>query len=274
MTFASNAGADVNTATSHVLGRVSGLTASRAVAIVEYRAKHGLFQCREDLKCVKGIGPITFRNVAGFLRVEGTNPLDATVVHPEQYTASRELIQAALGRRTLSDEDLAKVLFTEQLRAAFSSCDWTRLQSEVCGGAVDVVGLQTIGRWVSDSSFCSTAMWDVRGIRGVAPRLVRRGLPRPADLRPGATLGGTVRNITSFGVFVDIGAEEDALLHRSEYAGKADGFVIGEWLPSVTILAVSAEKGGKISLTLRHGAVEVAEASCMETPGKKRKHMK
>ena len=260
----------MNTATPHVLGRISGLTASQAAAIVRYRAKHGRFRCREDLKRVEGIGAGTFRNVAGFLRVEGTNPLDATVVHPEQYTATRELIQAVLGRRTLSDEDLAKVLFTEQLRAAFSSCDWTRLQAEVCGGAVDVAILQTVSRWVSDRTFCSTAMWDVRGIRGVAPRLVRRGLPRPADLRPGATLGGTVRNITSFGVFVDIGAGEDALLHRSEYAGKADGFVIGEWLPSVTILTVSTKKGGKISLTLRKCEAGTVDAANKERLGYKR----
>lgn len=249
----SEVGADVNSASEHVLGRASGLKAPQAAAIVKYRDANGPFRCLEDLKTVKGIGAVTFQNAAGFLRVTGSEPLDSTIVHPEQYVICRELLKAITkSSHKLSNSDISSLLFSDQLRRAVLECSWSSIQSEVCGGKEDVETLKTIAKWVSDSTFCSTATSDVRGIRGVAPRLLRKGIPEPADLCAGAVVEGTVRNITSFGVFVDIGAGEDALLHKSQYGPKtASGFVIGERLSEVTIIGVNADRGGKISLTLR-----------------------
>jgi protein Tex len=257
------AGADVNTASQHILARASGLSSSQAAAIVKHRAQHGPFPNLEALKKVKGIGPMTFQNAAGFLRVIGEEPLDRTIVHPEQYAVTRELLRALTGGsgsgKKLSSADISSLLFSPRLVQAVAGCDWASVQASVGGGALSVEALQTLARWVSDNTFSSTATADVRGIRGVAPRLQRTSLPQPADLTAGSVVEGTVRNITSFGVFVDIGAGDDALLHKSQYADKERvGFVIGERLPAVTILGVSAERGGKISLTLKPTGNSVA----------------
>lgn len=206
---------------------------------------------------------MTFQNAAGFLRVIGEEPLDRTIVHPEQYAVTRELLQTLMGSaKKLSSAEISALLFSDRLVAAVRNCTWSTIQASASGGAQSVETLQTIAKWVSDDTYSSTATSDVRGIRGVAPRLHRRGLPRPEDLTVGAVVEGTVRNITSFGVFVDIGAGDDALLHKSQYGEKERvGFVIGEQLPAVTILSVSSERGGKISLTLKstrasHGVVQ------------------
>eukprot|EP00602_Paraphysomonas_sp_CaronLab_P001578 CAMPEP_0185030632 /NCGR_PEP_ID=MMETSP1103-20130426/17609_1 /TAXON_ID=36769 /ORGANISM="Paraphysomonas bandaiensis, Strain Caron Lab Isolate" /LENGTH=802 /DNA_ID=CAMNT_0027565833 /DNA_START=132 /DNA_END=2540 /DNA_ORIENTATION=+ len=241
----SEVGADVNTASEHILSYASGIGRAQAKAIVQHRVANGPFSSLEDLKSVRGIGKIAFQNSAGFLRIlGGSEPLDGTIVHPEMYDCARSLLRAVCNN---SNANVRSLLFSESLRRALESCNWSLLASSL---REDVDQLRTIGRWLSDPIYSSTAHSDVRGIRGVPPQLLRRSIPPPGNFAVGDEVVGTVRNITSFGTFVDIGAEDDALLHKSKYGARAiTGFVIGESV-NVKILSIErAGKGQKIALT-------------------------
>ncbi|MBI5330908.1 MAG: RNA-binding transcriptional accessory protein [Betaproteobacteria bacterium] len=192
-------GVDVNTASAPLLARVSGLNASLAGQIVAHRDAHGPFPDRESLRQVPRLGPKTFELAAGFLRVPGgSNPLDASGVHPESYPVVQ---------RILND------LKTGLTQVIGNTDALKRLKPETY--ADDRFGLPTV--------------------QDILKELEKPGRdPRPAfrtaafqdgvhdlkDLKPGMQLEGTVTNVTNFGAFVDIGVHQDGLVHISALSEK------------------------------------------------------
>ncbi len=192
-------GVDLNTASVPLLTRVSGLSAGVAAAVVRWREAHGAFASRQDLLQVSGLGPKTFEQCAGFLRIRGgSNPLDMTGVHPETYPVVERIlahtgqpVSALMGR-------------AEMLRA---------LRPELFANAQfgvitvrDIIGeLERPGR-------------DPRGDFRVAR--FTDGVHDIADLKPGMVLQGTVSNVAAFGAFVDLGVHQDGLVHVSQLADK------------------------------------------------------
>jgi uncharacterized protein len=192
-------GVDLNTASAPLLARVAGLGSGVAGAIVRWRDANGAFRRRAQLLDVPGLGPKTFEQAAGFLRIRGgDDPLDASGVHPETYpvvhkmlAATGQSIDALMGR-----SDMLKALKPE----AFAD---TRF------GAITVkdilAELEKPGR-------------DPRPDFKVAR--FNDGVSALKDLKPGMLLEGTVTNVAAFGAFVDIGVHQDGLVHVSQLANR------------------------------------------------------
>jgi len=195
-------GVDVNTASATLLSHVSGLDVAIADAMVAYREAHGVFKTREQLKAVPGLNAHVFQQAAGFLYVlDGEHRLDATRIHPKDYV----LVEQILKDNSLS---LADVSATPE---ALDAIDFSRY-GEVCDG-----GLPTVQDWVHELR-----------APGSDPRPAFKQLeskPKPVVIRLEAlkqdmSLEGVVRRITSFGAFVDVGAEQHGLVHISALADK------------------------------------------------------
>ncbi|HKJ72268.1 MAG TPA: Tex family protein [Gammaproteobacteria bacterium] len=190
-------GVDANTASAPLLTRVSGLNASLAGRIVEYRDAHGAFPDRQALKQVPRLGDKTFEQAAGFLRIRGgTNPLDASAVHPEAYPVV-ERILAAAGRPV--DRVLGDAPFLRGLRPE----DYTDERFGVPTVTDIISELEKPGR--DPRPEFETASF-------------REGVEELADLEPGMILEGVVTNVTNFGAFVDVGVHQDGLVHISQMA--------------------------------------------------------
>jgi protein Tex len=192
-------GVDVNTASSALLTRVSGLNPTTACNLVEYRDEHGMFADRAALKSVPRIGDKTYEQAAGFLRVmNGGNPLDRSAVHPESYRVVDKIVQTAGG-------DLNTIIGNS-----------TFLKSLQAERFVDEqVGLPTIVDILSEL--------DKPG-RDPRPEFktatFKEGVEKVSDLEPGMLLEGVVTNVTNFGAFVDVGVHQDGLVHISALADK------------------------------------------------------
>ena len=192
-------GVDLNTASVPLLARVSGLTPAVAASIVRWRDTHGAFRSRAQLLDVAGLGPKTFEQAAGFLRIrDGDNPLYMTGVHPETYALVERMIDAT-GRpieRLMGAVDVLKSLKPE----AFADERF---------GAITVkdilVELEKPGR-------------DPRPDFKVAR--FNEGVNDLQDLKPGMLLEGTVSNVAQFGAFVDLGVHQDGLVHLSQMANR------------------------------------------------------
>ncbi|KQO65530.1 Tex family protein [Methylobacterium sp. Leaf88] len=192
-------GVDVNTASAPLLARVSGLTARVASNIIGHRDAHGPFRSRAGLKKVAGLGPKAYELAAGFLRIRGgTDPLDASGVHPEAYpvvrrilTATGQPIQALIGN-TGALRSLDPKVFTD---ATFGLPTVTDILSE----------LEKPGR-------------DPRPAFRTAT--FQEGVEKIADLKPGMRLEGVVTNVAAFGAFVDVGVHQDGLVHISMLADR------------------------------------------------------
>ena len=187
-------GVELNSASAALLGRVSGLGASIAQAIVDHRDRNGPFHDREALRAVPRLGARTFEQCAGFLRIaKANNPLDASAVHPESYPVV-ERIAAAQG---CSVEEL--VGNAERVRAI-----------DPCRFVADGIGELTLRDILAELEK-----------PGRDPRPAFRtaafteGVETLADLRPGMTLEGVVTNVANFGAFVDVGVHQDGLVHVS-----------------------------------------------------------
>lgn len=207
-------GVDLNTASAPLLEYVSGISKQIAKNIVVYREEHGRFENRAELLKVPRLGPKAYEQCAGFLRIiGGTDPLDATAVHPESYAATREL----LSRAGITPQEVL-----ERTHAA-------KLRDFVAGGAADKRQMRK-----NIESFLRTTAADLEigeiTLRDIVSELIRPGrdpredMPRPVlrsdvlemkDLQPGMILKGTVRNVIDFGAFVDIGVHQDGLVHIS-----------------------------------------------------------
>jgi uncharacterized protein len=192
-------GVDVNLASVPLLARVAGLSATNARAIVEHREQHGAFADRKALLKVSGIGPKTFEQCAGFLRIQGgDNPLDASAVHPESYA----LVEAI---RVRANKPIHELIGN---KSALSNISATGFAAQGFGEFTvrDVLAeLEKPGR-------------DPRPEFKVAR--FNDGVNDIKDLREGMLLEGTVTNVAAFGTFVDVGAHQDGLVHVSQLANK------------------------------------------------------
>ncbi|MCC9597493.1 MULTISPECIES: Tex family protein [unclassified Rubrivivax] len=192
-------GVDLNTASAPLLARVSGLSPAVAASIVRWRDAHGAFRNRQQLLEVSGLGPRTFEQAAGFLRIrDGDNPLDLTGVHPETYPVVQKML-AATGRPVQELMGRAEVLRTLK----------PELFADEKFGAITVkdilAELEKPGR-------------DPRPDFTVAR--FNEGVEDIKDLQPGMVLEGTVSNVAQFGAFVDLGVHQDGLVHVSQLSNK------------------------------------------------------
>ncbi len=192
-------GVDLNTASAPLLARVSGLSTALAEAIVSRRDEGGPFASRRELLQVSRLGERTFEQCAGFLRIpNGSEPLDASSVHPEAYDVAKKIV-AACGRDVralMGDSAALKALdpsvFVDQRFGLPTVCDI-------------IAELEKPGR-------------DPRP--GFKTASFAEGIDDLKDLKPGMTLEGTVSNVAAFGAFVDIGVHQDGLVHVSQLADR------------------------------------------------------
>ena len=191
-------GVNVNTASKSILKYISGLTKSVIEKI--YKAKEErAFTSREDLKNVKGISDKVYEQAVGFLRVKGANPLDNTGIHPESY----ELTNRLLKELNLDIKDINNTTFKDVLSKANVKELSTKLESDTFTIEDIIKELSTPGLDPRDSLEAPILKSDILELK---------------DLKVGIKLQGTVRNVTSFGAFVDIGLHDDGLVHISKMA--------------------------------------------------------
>ena len=192
-------GVDLNTASVPLLSRVSGLSASVAKAVVRWREANGAFKSRQELLKVTGLGPKSFEQSAGFLRIRGgDNPLDMTGVHPEAYPVVEAIVEKS-GKPVAELMGRADMLKT--LRPELFANDRFGVIT-----VKDILGeLEKPGR-------------DPRPDFAVAR--FNEGVEDIADLKEGMVLEGTVSNVAQFGAFVDLGVHQDGLVHVSQLSNK------------------------------------------------------
>ena len=226
-------GVDVNSASAALLSRVSGLSSSIALNIVAYRNQHGAFESREALKQVPRLGPKCFEQAAGFLRImHGSNPLDASAVHPESYPVVERILEGSgkSVRELIGDSSFLRSLKPE------------RFVSEQ-------VGLPTIKDILKELEKPGR---DPRPEFKSAELL--EGVEEITDLKPGMVLEGTVTNVTNFGAFVDIGVHQDGLVHISalsrNFVKDPHSVVKTGDVVRVKVLEVDAKRR-RIALTMR-----------------------
>lgn len=235
----SSVGVDVETASVQLLTHVAGIGKALAANIVAYREENGITS-RAQLKKVPKLGPKAFEQCAGFLRVRGSNPLDATAVHPESYPAAKALLERlGLDVRDIRRGGIAGV------KARVQALGADKLAKELGVGEMTLL--------------------DIASELEKPGRDPREDLPAPVlrtdvlsmeDLVPGMELTGTVRNVIDFGAFVDIGVHQDGLVHISRMSEKfirhpseavAVGDVVRVWVVDVD------QKKKRIALTMVKG---------------------
>ena len=228
-------GVDLNTASAALLGHVAGLTSKTAKAIVTHRDTNGPFATRRQLRDVKGLGPKSFEQAAGFLRIpDAADPLDQTAIHPESYNAARRLIELADG--TAGDLDLPRVAAILRRRIASGVTDIATL------AAAAGIGEPTLHDLLEAMEKPGR---DPR--HDAPPPILRSDVLKLEDLQPGMWLKGTVRNVVDFGAFVDIGLKHDGLVHVSELADRfvknpLDVVHVGD-IVDVRVLSVDPARG-------------------------------
>ena len=230
-------GVDLNTASAPLMEHISGITKTLAKNIIEYREANGRFTNRKELLKVAKLGPKAFEQCAGFMRISGgTNPLDATSVHPESYEIAETLIRH-LG---YSMNDLASGQLKGITKAAG---DIKSLAKELGVGTVTVTDL------------VKELEKPARDPRSEMPQPILRGdILEMKDLKEGMILKGTVRNVIDFGAFVDIGVHQDGLVHISQMSDKfikhpLDVVSVGD-IVTVKVMSVDLAKK-RIQLTMK-----------------------
>lgn len=247
-------GVEVNTASEEILTYVSGLGPQLAGNIILYRNEKGAFPSRESLKKVPRLGPKAFEQAAGFLRIrKGTNPLDASAVHPESYP----VVEAMAKDLDCTVGDLLKE-------------DALRKQIEKKRYVTDKVGMPTLGDILAE--LAKPGRDPRKQFENVA---FAEGLRSIADLQPGMTLQGVVTNVAAFGAFVDLGVHQDGLVHVSElsdgYVKDPHGVVRVNQRVTVRVLDIDLERN-RISLSMKNpaGRSRKKAAKKAETPRQKR----
>ncbi len=254
------AGVEVNSASAALLKHVSGVNTRVANAIVKYREEHGPFKAREELQKVSGLGPATFVQAAGFLKVAGgVEPLDNTFIHPESYNAARTLLTLLPGADEKNMRPPERIAKFRQLITLQNSLG--RSNRNRSGGA-DSEG----AAWADLAKKVGVGLPTLNDILenlekpGLDPRdalpapILRHDVLKIEDLQTGMLLQGTVRNVVDFGAFVDIGVKQDGLVHVSEMA---DRFVkdpltvvaVGQ-VVQVRVLKVDLQRG-RVQLSMR-----------------------
>ena len=189
-------GVDLNTASWALLRYVAGISERTAQKIVEYRNDHGKFRSRVQLTAVAGVGPKTFEQAAGFLRIRGgENPLDNTAVHPESYPVVEQIAKA----QSIS---IPELIGKPELLSLVKKEDLS-------------VGVYTLNDILEELKKPGRDPRD----KFVAPKF-HDDVKELADLKPGMALEGVVTNVTKFGAFVDVGVHQDGLVHISELSNK------------------------------------------------------
>lgn len=235
-------GVELNTASAPLLSRVSGIGPSVAKKIVAHRDANGPFKNRKALLDVSGVGPRTFEQAAGFLRVRGgDHPLDESAVHPERYALV---------------EKIANDLGVGVASLIGNSKNIDRIDPKRYVG--NDVGMFTLNDIIAELKKPGR---DPRA--SFEPPKFRDDVREMTDLKPGMELEGVVTNVTAFGAFVDVGVHQDGLVHISQLA---DRFVkdpnevvkVGERI-SVRVLEVDLERK-RIALTAKKGGPKAGEA--------------
>lgn len=233
-------GIELNTASAALLKHIAGINATVAKNIIKYRDEHGVFASRKELLKVSRLGPTAYTQCAGFLRINGaTCPLDNTPVHPESYPLAEQIL-AELG---FSLEDLADKNKLDLLKAKIKLVDIDKLATKLNAGVFTVKDIL-----------------DALTKPGRDPRedlpapLTRQNIIKLEDIKVGTIMRGTVRNITDFGVFVDIGIKTAGLIHISELSNKhvkhpLDVVSVGDIL-NVLVISVDAKRN-RIGLSLK-----------------------
>jgi uncharacterized protein len=225
-------GVDLNTASWALLRYVAGITERTAQKIVEFRNEKGKFRSRVELNAVSGVGPKTFEQAAGFLRIRGAeNPLDSTAVHPESYPVVVAIAES-LGL------SVAELIRKPELLANFRREGLS-------------VGVYTLNDIVEELKKPGR---DPRE-KFVAPAF-NDSLREISDLKPGMVLEGVVTNVTRFGAFVDVGVHQDGLVHISELSDRYvkdpnDVVKVGQ-IVKVTVLSAD-EKAKRVALSMKTG---------------------
>lgn len=233
-------GVELNTASAALLKHIAGINAAVAKNIIKYRDEHGIFASRKELLKVSRLGPTAYTQCAGFLRINGaTCPLDNTPVHPESYPLAEQIL-AELG---FSLEDLADKNKLDLLKPKIKLVDINKLATKLNAGVFTVKDIL-----------------DALTKPGRDPRedlpapLTRQNIIKLEDIKVGTVMRGTVRNITDFGVFVDIGIKTAGLIHISELSNKhvkhpLDVVSVGDIL-NVLVISVDAKRN-RIGLSLK-----------------------
>jgi len=219
-------GVDLNTASPALLTHIAGIGPTLAERIVAYREEEGPFRSRKEVTDVPGIGPKTFEQAAGFLRVHGgDNPLDASAIHPESYDVAETVLELA----GLS-ADTPPSRRADKLVPLLEELPLDELAEEL------QVGVPTL------SDIFRQLVQPGRDPREDLPKpILRSDVLKMEDLKPHTRLKGTVRNVVDFGAFVDIGVKEDGLLHRSQIPRDV-ALQVGD-VVEVEILKVEEERG-------------------------------
>ena len=232
-------GVDLNTASGALLTRIAGINSAVASNIVAYREANGAFTSRTQLKKVPKLGAKAYEQCAGFLRISGgSEPLDATAVHPESYKAAKRLMSLykytpeALKNRSISG--LKEKLENDNVNAV----------AEKLG-----IGVPTL------LDIASELQKPGRDPRDELPApMLRTDVISIESLKPGMELKGTVRNVIDFGAFVDIGVHQDGLVHISQICNRyikhpSEVLSVGD-IVTVWVMAVDVAKN-RISLTMK-----------------------
>jgi protein Tex len=231
-------GVDVNTASSPLLARVSGLNQTLAANIIAFRDEHGAFKTRTSLRKVARLGPKAFEQAAGFLRISNAkNPLDASAVHPEAYPLVERIALA-------SKRSLASLIGDGGFLKSLQPSRFADSQFGVPTVSDVLKELEKPGR-DPRPQFKTASFAD--------------GVEKISDLAAGMQLEGVVTNVTAFGAFVDVGVHQDGLVHISELS---DRFVKdpGEVVKAGDVVRVRVKSVDiarkRIGLTMKSGAIE------------------
>ncbi len=234
-------GVDLNTASPSLLSYIAGINSTIAKNIVAYREEKGRFRDRSELKQVPRLGEKTFKQCAGFMRIsDGSNPLDATAVHPESYDAAELMLE----KLNIDKSEIARggsKQIDQKISETYGSLD--KLAEELD------IGKMTLADIVSE---IKKPARDPR--EGMPPVVFRSDVLSIEDLKPDMELTGTVRNVVDFGAFVDIGVKNDGLVHISQLSHKfvknpMDVVSVGDTV-KVKVLSVDLEKQ-RVSLTMK-----------------------
>ncbi len=228
-------GVDVNTASKHLLMYVSGLSATVAKNVVEYRAKNGGFKSRDELKKVSMLGPKAFEQCAGFLRIaNASNPLDNSAVHPESY----HVVEAMAAKASSTVPELIK---NPEVRKQIKAKEFVS---------------ETIGQFTIEDILKELEKPGRDPRSPIEEFRFADGVSTMEDLKPGMKIPGIVTNITNFGAFVDVGVKQDGLVHISHLANRYisdpnEAVKLGQKVMATVLEVDIARK--RIALSLKDG---------------------
>ena len=233
-------GVDVNTATPSLLQYISGINKSIANNIVKYRDENGKLKERKELLKVPKLGKVAFEQCAGFIRIfDGKNPLETTAVHPESYEVAEKL----LNKIGFNKEDLINKDKLKEIKEKLAHLNINDTAKEL------EIGEMTLKDIISELSKPG------RDPRDEMPKpVLRADVLKFEDLREGQILTGTVRNVTDFGAFVDVGVKHDGLVHISEMSNSfvknpSDVVSVGD-IVKVKVIGIDTDRQ-KVKLSMK-----------------------